>query len=172
MIGADLGTDSLPAPRRSQCDRLLRSGRKRAKEERPLAAIRIMSRFHLTTGIPPTSFSADLSGCDALAVLTGEEVADLFISALHRAGATIVETVSDLFPESGLTCVLILRESHAVMHTWPETGTIHIDILSCTGRLRSTEAINELRHTFGAQSLSIQQIARTDGHGPRRDAGA
>jgi S-adenosylmethionine decarboxylase len=118
----------------------------------------------------PASFSADLSGCDALAVLTGAEVADLFIAALARAGATIVEAVSHAFPQTGLTCVLILRESHAVLHTWPETGTINIDIFACTTRLRSVQAINELGQAFGARHLSIQEIARADGHGPRRDA--
>jgi S-adenosylmethionine decarboxylase len=120
----------------------------------------------------PASFSADLSGCDALSELTGDEVADLFITALDRAGATAVEAVTHAFPKAGLTCVLILRESHAVLHTWPETGTINIDIFSCTPRLRSVQAINELARSFGARQLSIQEIARADGHGPRRDPGA
>jgi S-adenosylmethionine decarboxylase len=117
------------------------------------------------------SFSADLSGCAALPVLAGDEVADLFIDALGRAGATIVETVSHEFPKTGLTCVLILRESHAVLHTWPETGTINIDIFSCTPRLRSVQAINDLGRSFGAQQVSIQEIVRADGHGPRLPAG-
>jgi S-adenosylmethionine decarboxylase len=117
-----------------------------------------------------TSFSGDLSGCEALPVLTGDEVADLFIAALGRAGATIVDVVSHAFPKTGLTCVLILRESHAVLHTWPETGTINIDIFSCTTRLKSVQAIQELGQSFGARHLSIQEIARADGHGPHLDA--
>ena len=117
----------------------------------------------------PASFSADLSGCEALPVLTGDEISELFMAALDRAGATIVEVVSHAFPKIGLTCVLILRESHAVLHTWPETGTINIDIFSCTTRLRSVQAINELGQAFSARSLSIQEVARADGHGPRRE---
>jgi S-adenosylmethionine decarboxylase len=124
----------------------------------------------METNASPASFSADLSGCDALLQLTGGEVADLFIAALDRAGATLVETVSHAFPTVGLTCVLILRESHAVLHTWPETGTINIDIFSCTPRLKSVQAIQELGRSFGARHLSIQEIARADGHGVRRDA--
>jgi S-adenosylmethionine decarboxylase len=116
----------------------------------------------------PASFSADLSGCEALAVLTADEVGELFMAALHRAGATIVEAVSHAFPNSGLTSVLILRESHAVLHTWPETGTINIDIFSCTPRLRSMQAIYELARSLGARNVEIQEIARTDGHGPAR----
>jgi S-adenosylmethionine decarboxylase len=111
----------------------------------------------------PALFSADLSSCAALPVLAGDEVAELFIDALGRAGATIVNTVSHVFPHTGMTCVLILRESHAVLHTWPETGTINIDIFSCTTRLRSVEAIKALGRSFGARHLSIQEIARADG---------
>jgi S-adenosylmethionine decarboxylase len=117
----------------------------------------------------PASFTADLSGCEALAVLTSDEVADLFIAALDRAGATIVEAVSHAFPKTGLTCVLILRESHAVLHTWPETGTVNIDIFSCSTRLKSLAAIAELGRSLGATDVSVQEIARADGHGPRSD---
>ena len=121
----------------------------------------------MDANISPVSFSADLSGCDALRELTSEEVSDVFTTALDRAGATIVDAVSHAFPKTGLTCVLILRESHAVLHTWPETGTVHIDIFSCTTRLQSVQAINALGRAFGARQVSIQEIARVDGHGPR-----
>jgi S-adenosylmethionine decarboxylase len=119
------------------------------------------------TASAPASFSADLSGCAALPVLAGDEVAELFIAALHRAGAKIVDMVSHSFPETGLTCVLILRESHAVLHTWPETGTVNIDIFSCTPRLRSVDAIRELGASLGAQQISIQEMTRADGHAQR-----
>ena len=68
--------------------------------------------------------------------------------------------------------MLILRESHAVLHTWPETGTINIDIFSCTRGLRSVQAINELGRLFGARQVSIQELARADGHAPRLHVGA
>jgi S-adenosylmethionine decarboxylase len=126
----------------------------------------------MDANVSPASFSADLSGCAALPLLAADEVADLFMDALNRAGATIVEGVSHAFPKAGLTCVLILRESHAVLHTWPETGTINIDIFSCTRGLQSVQAINELGRLFGARQVSIQELARADGHAPRLHASA
>ena len=118
----------------------------------------------------PALFSADLAECAALPELAADEVADIFLSALGRAGGTVVDVVSRAFPSTGLTCVLILRESHAVLHTWPETGTINIDIFSCSARLKSREAIDELSRSFGARRMEIQEIARAAGHGPRPDA--
>jgi S-adenosylmethionine decarboxylase len=117
----------------------------------------------------PASFTADLLSCSALTQLTSAEVSELFMGALANAGATIVETVSHAFPETGLTCVLILRESHAVLHTWPETGMVNIDISTCTTGLRSLAAIAQLGESLGAAAVSVQEIARADGHSPRSD---
>ena len=117
----------------------------------------------------PASFTADLLSCAALRELTVDEISGMFISALERAGATIVETVSHAFPATGLTCVLILRESHAVLHTWPETGMVNIDIFSCSTTLQSLAAIAELGRSLGAAAVSVQEISRADGHAPALD---
>lgn len=98
-----------------------------------------------------------------------DDIMAAFRGALRRAGATIVDELSHSFPETGLTCVLILSESHAVLHTWPETGTVNIDIFSCSPRLKSLEAIDELRRSFGAHHVTVQEIPRADGHPPRAD---
>ena len=118
---------------------------------------------------PPASFTADLLSCAAIRQLTVEEVTTLFMATLQRAGATIVNVVCHAFPETGLTCVLILRESHAVLHTWPETGTVNLDIFSCSVRLDSLTAIAELGRSFGAADVSVQEIIRADGYEARPD---
>jgi S-adenosylmethionine decarboxylase len=112
----------------------------------------------------PVLYSVDLDGCDALAALEPDAIIATFIDALERAGATVVQTASHAFPGAGLTSVLILSESHAVLHTWPETGTVNIDIFSCSTRLKSLEAVTELGRAFGARHVSVQEIPRADGH--------
>jgi S-adenosylmethionine decarboxylase len=74
-----------------------------------------------------------------------------------------VKTATHAFPGAGLTSVLILRESHAVLHTWPETGTVNIDIFSCSSRLKSLQAVAELSRWLGSRRTSIQEITRADG---------
>lgn len=114
----------------------------------------------------PVLYSVDLVACASLTQLHTDEIVETFISALERAGATVVGILSHGFPGTGLTCVLILKESHAVIHTWPETGTVNVDIFSCSTRLRSLEAIDELRSFFCAGDMSVQEISRADGHSP------
>ena len=96
-------------------------------------------------------YSVDLGECAAIRQLTAGEISETFAAALEAAGATIVQVASHTFPGAGLTCVLLLSESHAVLHTWPETGTVNIDIFSCSTRLKSLDAIAELGRLFGAR---------------------
>jgi S-adenosylmethionine decarboxylase len=112
----------------------------------------------------PILYAADLSLCERLTRFDGVGIADAFSAALRRAGATVVSSAHHDFPGGGLTCVLILTESHAVVHTWPETGTVNIDIFSCSTRLKSVAAIGELGQLFGAEHITIQELSRADGH--------
>lgn len=114
----------------------------------------------------PVLYSADFGNCEALGSFDGDGIAALFAAALRGAGATIVQEVSHAYAGHGLTCVLVLRESHAVLHTWPETGTVNIDIFSCSTRLKSLAAIDELGRLLGARNVSVQEIARADGRSP------
>lgn len=117
----------------------------------------------------PVLYSVDLKGCAAMCSLAPEAVEASFVGALERAGATVVQRLSHSFPGTGLTCVLILAESHAVLHTWPETGTVNVDIFSCSTRLKSLAAIADLGRSFGATEVSVQEVPRADGHGPPSD---
>jgi S-adenosylmethionine decarboxylase len=117
----------------------------------------------------PVLYSVDLKDCRRLAALSPEAATAAFTSALTSAGATVVQATSHNFPGSGLTSVLILSESHAVLHTWPETGTVNIDIFSCSPRLKSLSAIAALAETLGASSTSIQEVQRADGHSQPAD---
>lgn len=114
-------------------------------------------------------YAVELTGCRLLADLAPSLVTSHFAAALADAGATIVQSLAHQFPGGGQTCVLILAESHAVLHTWPETGTVNLDIFSCTPRLKSHAAIASLRQAFGATSASVREITRADGHLLPRD---
>lgn len=111
----------------------------------------------------PILYTADLTGCTQLSSLSTDQIAAVFASIVEEAGATIVRGVSHDFPLVGLTCVLILTESHAVLHTWPESGTVHLDIFSCSTRLRSLDAIAAVGEALGAGTVSVQEVARANG---------
>ncbi len=111
-------------------------------------------------------YSADLTGCEGLAAVPPSGIEDAFVAAIERAGGTIVQIVSHHFPGAGLTCVLVLRESHAILHSWPELDTVNVDIFSCSSRLRSADAIAELEQVFGATLVTVQRNSRAGGMEP------
>lgn len=110
--------------------------------------------------IPSVLYSADLSGCTAIPQLTAGEISEIFALVLQSAGATIVHAHAHAHGEGALTCAVILTESHAVLHTWRETGTVNIDIFCCSTRLKALEAIENLQWLLGAQDACVQQMPR------------
>lgn len=68
-----------------------------------------------------------------------------FCSALRRTGLTVVGSERVAFPSDGgkgLSGVLVLAESHASIHSWPELGVGWVQIASC-GAERSVELFLE-----------------------------
>jgi S-adenosylmethionine decarboxylase len=114
----------------------------------------------MTGQIQPVLYSADFSACAAVAQLTGGELADIFALVLQSAGATIVHSHCHAHDNAATTCAVILTESHAVLHTWRDSGAVNIDIFCCSNRLRALEAIDNLKWLLGAQVAAIKEIPR------------
>ena len=102
-------------------------------------------------------YVADLDGCSGLATMSAAAVHDAFLAAL---GTLVLTALGGAL----IACILILAESHAVLHTWPETGTVHPDVFSCTTRLKSLIAIEEMERLLGAATVSVRETARASGY--------
>ena len=46
-------------------------------------------------------------------------------------GATVLKSTVHRFSPSGVSVVLVLAESHASLHTYPEDGIYYVDIFTC-----------------------------------------
>jgi S-adenosylmethionine decarboxylase len=56
---------------------------------------------------------------------------DMLSSATEQAGATVLDSCAHEFDPSGCSVVLLLSESHASVHTWPEFQIAEVDIYTC-----------------------------------------
>ena len=69
--------------------------------------------------------------------LSFEEVADAKLlqsaleEAIHVCGAQICGSVTKTFEPHGFTCLYLLAESHASVHTYPERRAIFFDAFTC-----------------------------------------
>ena len=54
------------------------------------------------------------------------------LQAVHAAGLRPVGELFHRFPgPGGVTGAVLLAESHLALHTWPEHGTVTIDVFVC-----------------------------------------
>jgi len=72
-------------------------------------------------------FRAKYSG-----LMSNDEILSVFHGACEVSGAHIRRSVEYPFYPVGFSAVVILSESHASLHTWPEKGMIMVDYFSCS----------------------------------------
>lgn len=63
------------------------------------------------------------------------------------------------FNPQGTSIVFVLKESHLAIHTWPEKGYIHLDLVTCSkDDLQSVVLINEFIKIFSPKSTRVIKI--------------
>ena len=58
----------------------------------------------------------------------------------------------------GVSTVLILSESHLSVHTWPEMGYVHVDLVTCVKKLTARRLDAALRSAFRPRVLQLAQL--------------
>ena len=96
---------------------------------------------------------ASYSGCDSERLTDIAGVLDAFKKATVAAGATILAESHHVFPPQGLTALLLLSESHASLHTYPEHGSCFADLFTCGANCKP-----ELFHQVMQDYLKPQQV--------------
>lgn len=80
---------------------------------------------------------------------------------LNDMDLKVVKKVSHLFYPKGITLAYILSESHLLIHTWPESATVHIDFVTCSYR-GMNEFENSINSAFSKEnidSFSVKSVA-------------
>lgn len=69
--------------------------------------------------------------CDLDALHAEGLLKEKMIEAAEASGMTILSTSHFHFEPKGMTQVLLLAESHASIHTYPERGACFVDLFTC-----------------------------------------
>lgn len=79
-----------------------------------------------------THFMAEYFGCDITSITDTDTLLCVMNEAVKESGATVLNTIYHVFPNgSGLTMLIMLSESHASIHTYPEHGSCFVDLFTC-----------------------------------------
>lgn len=65
-----------------------------------------------------------------------DTIEELTESVISNLDLNVVKKHSHAFFPKGITLVYVLSESHLAIHTWPELGIIHIDLVTCSLRTK------------------------------------
>ncbi len=81
-------------------------------------------------------------------------------TAASEAGATVLGESFHQFAPQGVSGVVIIRESHLFIHTWPECGYAAVDIFTCGDSVRPEKAAQILISKLEAKNHSSLEIQR------------
>ena len=102
----------------------------------------------------------DLSDCSHEILMDSEKSYSLFAQAIRASGLTVVDEGFYKFSPHGFTCFLLLAESHASLHAWPEYGYCAIDLFTCAIGKDMTPLLMRIKEAFGADDFSMRKLDR------------
>jgi len=97
--------------------------------------------------------------CDSQALISSQICLNVLRKAVLATGAHILSDTVHQFPNGAVTAVLLLAESHASIHTYPEHHSCFIDFFSCgTCDFESLDAI--LREELRPREVIFEIVER------------
>jgi S-adenosylmethionine decarboxylase len=106
-------------------------------------------------------YLCDLSDCDRDLLLNSDHARELFTQAVRDSGLTIVSEGFYKFSPHGFTCFLLLAESHASLHAWPEHGYCAIDVFTCNLHMDINPLVQNLQSLFGCERITVRAVHRS-----------
>jgi S-adenosylmethionine decarboxylase proenzyme len=95
----------------------------------------------------------DVAGIEPGVLNDGARLRDLLRAAVVAAGATVRHEHVEQFDPSGVSVVLVLAESHASVHTYPEAGVALADVFTCGDTIDPGAALAAFTRALGSGSV-------------------
>lgn len=109
-----------------------------------------------------THLIANYSECDPEALKDLDTLKATLLLAIEKSNSTILKYADYIFEPDGLTMVVLLSESHASIHTYPEHAACFIDLFTCGEKCRPEEFAKTLEEYLKPQKISKQLLIRNE----------
>lgn len=103
---------------------------------------------------------AEMEGIDADLLNDEPLLRDILVRVLDQAGATVLDVTSKRFEPQGVTVLALLSESHASLHTYPEIGSVFVDVFTCGHRAKPELAVQLLAEALRTPVVHAKTIRR------------
>jgi len=101
-----------------------------------------------------------LSGCDPEMLDDETKLKQLAGAAATATGATVLQLVSHKFQPQGVTALALLAESHASLHSYPESGLVFWDCFTCGDECKPELSVNFLVDALKPKKINQQLVHR------------
>ncbi|NDD58935.1 MAG: adenosylmethionine decarboxylase [Chlamydiae bacterium] len=105
-------------------------------------------------------FVASYLACDHSALANIPKLKEAFLLAVNECGATLLEEVDHIFPPEGFTMVVLLSESHASIHTYPEHEACFVDLFTCGTKCQAEKFDAALRNYLQPKEVAHKILSR------------
>ena len=122
-----------------------------------------MSEFREASGeVLGRHLIADMTGLSPALLRDGDRIMRVLNEALAQAGFHSIKSVEHHFVErgAGFTGMVLLAESHAAVHTYPEREYLALDIFAC-GSIDPTRVMDALVSELRPQAVEVRTLTRT-----------
>jgi len=89
-----------------------------------------------------------------------EQLRKLLNKAAIASGATVLKLESHKFNPQGVTAFAVLAESHASLHTYPESGVVFFDCFTCGTTCDPTKCVQVLVDVLRPEATQHRYIER------------
>jgi len=106
---------------------------------------------------------ASYDGCDVTALADVERLKAVMHEAVVACGAQELGALDYIFEGNGMTMVIMLSESHASIHTYPEYGTCFVDLFTCGDKCSNEKFDESLRAYLKPTAVNQKVLVRHKG---------
>lgn len=85
-------------------------------------------------------------------------IQNMLRNAASESGLSILHSYFHSFERAGVTGVILLKESHISIHTWPEHNYAAVDVFTCGSRKDALRVYRSLVESLQPQRVNKKEI--------------
>lgn len=102
----------------------------------------------------------EMFGCDPEMLKDKDKIERIMNESAVKSRAKVIEAFFHQFKPYGVSGVVVIRESHYTIHTWPEYSYAAIDFFYCSENVLIEKAIEVLKNALKPSSFNLVEIKR------------
>lgn len=107
-----------------------------------------------------TELLIELFDCDESILANVRRIEDIMIQAARATKAQIVDVAFHTFKPFGVSGVIVIKESHIAIHTWPEYRYACVDIFTCGKKTKPWNAQRILSRLLKSKRTAAIEVKR------------